>query len=126
MHDGVLRHLQRIPFEDPQGKIRTCPSSGQYSKLTGFPKLNNKWLTFSTKDAQWMPTTMVGTYPDLDPGRHQVSRKEGRRMAEEFCCAWMEVQMNSRNDVNKAFEMMIMQDQKREKQDLKPRSCTVV
>ncbi|KAL1958318.1 hypothetical protein VTO42DRAFT_4635 [Malbranchea cinnamomea] len=57
--------------------------------------------------AEWVPLTLVGNKSDLQPEMRQISSEEGKKMAEEFNCAWTEA--SARNDTNvvKAFELMI-------------------
>ena len=57
--------------------------------------------------ADWVPLTLVGNKCDLQPEMHQVTAEEGKKMAEEFKCAWSEA--SARNDTNvvKSFELMI-------------------
>lgn len=51
--------------------------------------------------------TLVGNKSDLQPDMHQVTSDEGKKMAEEFKCAWIEA--SARNDTNvvKAFEILV-------------------
>ena len=71
----------------------------------------------------------MGTISEAQVVQRKVSKREGRRVAETFRYAWTEVCTERSKDVDNAFELMIKEDMKAEKQHEKlnkPNSCTVM
>ncbi len=70
----------------------------------------------------------MGNKSDLRPEQRQVTGEEGKKLAEEFKCAFTEASARYNENVNKAFELMIAEVEK--SQDLgQPtggKQCTVM
>lgn len=62
--------------------------------------------------ADWVPLVLVGNKSDLQGEYRQVSAEEGKKLAEEFKCAWIE--SSARNDINvsSGFELIISEIEK--------------
>ena len=54
-----------------------------------------------------MPLVIVGNKSDLKTEQRQVPTEEGRKLAEEFNCAFTEASARMNENVSKAFELMI-------------------
>lgn len=50
---------------------------------------------------------IVGNKSDLRPEQRQVTADQGRRLGEEFKCAWTEASARYNENVSKAFDLMI-------------------
>jgi Ras family protein len=55
---------------------------------------------------------IVGNKSDLRPEQRQVTAEDGKKLAEEFNCAWTEASARYNENVTKAFELMIGQVEK--------------
>ncbi|MCJ1354374.1 MAG: GTP-binding protein [Icmadophila ericetorum] len=55
----------------------------------------------------WVPLVIVGNKSDLKTEQRQVPTEEGRKLAEEFNCAFTEASARMNENVSKAFELMI-------------------
>lgn len=55
---------------------------------------------------------MVGNKTDLKAEQRQVSAEEGRKIAEEFNCGWTEASARLDINVDRAFELMIVEVEK--------------
>lgn len=62
--------------------------------------------------ADWVPLIIVGNKSDLKNEQRQVVVEEGRKLAEEFKCAFTEASARLNENVSKAFELMIMEVEK--------------
>lgn len=62
--------------------------------------------------ADWVPLIIVGNKSDLKNEQRQVVAEEGKRLAEEFKCAFTEASARLNENVSKAFELMIMEVEK--------------
>ncbi|KAI0885227.1 rheb small monomeric GTPase RhbA [Annulohypoxylon moriforme] len=60
----------------------------------------------------WVPIVIVGNKSDLRPEQRQVSQDDGRKLSEEFNCAWTEASARYNENVGKAFELLIAQVEK--------------
>ncbi|KAB8349449.1 hypothetical protein FH972_023476 [Carpinus fangiana] len=54
-----------------------------------------------------VPIVIVGNKSDLRPEQRQVTSDDGRKLGEEFKCAWTEASARYNENVGKAFELMI-------------------
>ena len=54
-----------------------------------------------------MPLVIVGNKSDLRAEQRQVPAEDGRRLAEEFNCAFTEASARMNENVSQAFELMI-------------------
>ena len=54
-----------------------------------------------------MPLVVVGNKSDLKSDLRQVSFEEGRKIGEEFNCAWTEASARQNDNVVKAFDLII-------------------
>jgi len=57
--------------------------------------------------ADWVPLVIVGNKSDLKSDLRQVSFEEGRKIGEEFNCAWTEASARQNDNVVKAFDLVI-------------------
>ena len=55
---------------------------------------------------------LVGNKSDLRPEQRQVPLGEGKKLADELGCGWVEVSAKFNENVNKAFEGMIAEIEK--------------
>jgi GTPase SAR1 family protein len=55
---------------------------------------------------------IVGNKSDLRPEQRQVAVEEGKKLADEFKCAWTEASARYNENVEKAFELMIAEVEK--------------
>ena len=55
---------------------------------------------------------IVGNKSDLRPEQRQVTSEDGKKLAEEFKCAWTEASARYNENVSKAFELMIAEVEK--------------
>ncbi|KAH0556958.1 GTP-binding protein [Trichoglossum hirsutum] len=62
--------------------------------------------------AESVPLIIVGNKSDLRPEQRQVSIEDGKRLADEFKCAWTEASARYDENVSKAFELMIAEVEK--------------
>ncbi|KAI1138946.1 rheb small monomeric GTPase RhbA [Hypoxylon sp. FL0543] len=60
----------------------------------------------------WVPIVIVGNKSDLRPEQRQVSQDDGKKLSEEFNCAWTEASARYNENVAKAFELLIAQVEK--------------
>ncbi|KAI0840187.1 rheb small monomeric GTPase RhbA [Hypoxylon sp. FL0890] len=60
----------------------------------------------------WVPIVIVGNKSDLRPEQRQVSQEDGKKLSEEFNCAWTEASARYNENVAKAFELLIAQVEK--------------
>lgn len=60
---------------------------------------------------------IVGNKSDLRPEQRQVAPEAGKKLSEEFDCAWMEASARYNENVTKAFEAMIGQIEKSQNPD---------
>lgn len=61
---------------------------------------------------EWVPIAIVGNKCDLRPEQRQVQLEDGKKLAEEFKCAFTEASARYNENVAKAFEMMIAEIEK--------------
>ncbi|KAI9741855.1 MAG: GTP-binding protein [Cirrosporium novae-zelandiae] len=57
--------------------------------------------------AESIPLVIVGNKSDLRSDMRRVSSEEGRKLGEEFSCAWTEASARTNTNVAEAFTMMI-------------------
>ncbi|PGH05985.1 hypothetical protein AJ79_06674 [Helicocarpus griseus UAMH5409] len=62
--------------------------------------------------ADWVPLVIVGNKSDLRPDMRQVPDDEGKKLGEEFNCAWTEASARLDENVSKAFDLMIAEVEK--------------
>ncbi|KAL1871453.1 hypothetical protein VTK73DRAFT_2061 [Phialemonium thermophilum] len=62
--------------------------------------------------ADKVPICIVGNKSDLRPEQRQVSTEDGKKLAEEFGCAWTEASARYDLNVTKAFELLIEEIEK--------------
>ncbi|KAI9714764.1 MAG: GTP-binding protein [Bogoriella megaspora] len=62
--------------------------------------------------SDWVPLVVVGNKSDLRPEQRQVTAEDGKKIAEEFKCAWTEASARYNENVQKAFEQMIAEIEK--------------
>lgn len=62
--------------------------------------------------ADWVPLVIVGNKSDLKPTQRQVDADEGRKLADEFKCAFTEASARNNENVSQAFESMIAEVEK--------------
>ncbi|KAL8790872.1 MAG: hypothetical protein Q9195_006144 [Heterodermia aff. obscurata] len=62
--------------------------------------------------ADWVPLVIVGNKSDLKMEQRQVPAEQGRKLAEEFKCAFTEASARLNQNVSKAFEQMIAEVEK--------------
>ncbi|PGH16907.1 GTP-binding protein rhb1 [Polytolypa hystricis UAMH7299] len=60
----------------------------------------------------WVPFVIVGNKSDLNPDLRQVSVEEGKKLSEEFNCAWTEASARNDENVARAFELMVSEIEK--------------
>lgn len=59
-----------------------------------------------------MPLVVVGNKSDLKPDVRQVTEEEGKKLGEEFNCAWTEASARLDENVAKAFDLIIAEVEK--------------
>lgn len=59
-----------------------------------------------------MPLVIVGNKSDLRPDVRQVTEEEGKKLEEEFNCAWTEASARLDENVSKAFDLIIAEVEK--------------
>jgi GTPase SAR1 family protein len=64
------------------------------------------------KGSDWVPIVIVGNKSDLRPEQRQVTVDQGKKLADEFKCAYTEASARYNENVSKAFELMIGQIEK--------------
>ncbi|KAF1811967.1 rheb small monomeric GTPase RhbA [Eremomyces bilateralis CBS 781.70] len=62
--------------------------------------------------AEWVPMVIIGNKCDLRPEQRQVDKEAGRKLGEEFKCAWTEASARFDENVSRAFEMVIAEIEK--------------
>ncbi|KAI9683148.1 MAG: GTP-binding protein [Trizodia sp. TS-e1964] len=62
--------------------------------------------------AEKIPIVIVGNKSDLRPEQRQVTPENGKKLAEEFKCAWTEASARYNENVAKSFELMIAEVEK--------------
>lgn len=55
---------------------------------------------------------LIGNKSDLRPEQRQVSAIEGRKLADELGCGWVEASARYNENVTKSFEGMIVEIEK--------------
>jgi len=61
---------------------------------------------------EWVPIVVVGNKSDLRPEQRQVTAEDGKKLADNFQCAFTEASARYDENVVKAFELMIGQIEK--------------
>ena len=59
-----------------------------------------------------MPLVVVGNKRDLKPHQRQIPEEAGRKLAEEFNCAFTEASARNDDNVSRAFEQLITEIEK--------------
>lgn len=62
--------------------------------------------------SEWVPMVIVGNKSDLRPEQRQVTPESGKKLSDEFNCAWTEASARYNENVTKAFELIIGQIEK--------------
>jgi len=62
--------------------------------------------------AEWVPLVIVGNKSDMRPEQRQVTKEQGKALAEEFKCSWTETSARFDENVAKAFELVIVEIEK--------------
>lgn len=94
-----LRHRQvRDRFNEPT------------NQLTQATKANKREPLIQGADA--VPIMLVGNKSDLRPEQRQVQVADGRKLAEELGCGFVEASARYNENVGKAFEGMIAEIEK--------------
>jgi GTPase SAR1 family protein len=88
IHDKILNHLVSLQLN----------LSMFYSNLN--------------KGTEWVPVVVVGNKSDLRPEQRQVTAEDGKKLAEQYSCAWTEASARYNENVTKAFELIIGQIEK--------------
>lgn len=57
--------------------------------------------------SDFVPLVVVGNKSDLKHDQRQVSAEEGRKIGNEFGCAWTEASARLDENVSQAFSLMI-------------------
>ena len=91
IRDKILNHLVRLPRHG-QHVLRAANKPPQ--------------------GAEWVPIMLVGNKSDLRDEQRQVSAADGKKLAEEFKCGFIEASAKYGENVNKGFERMIMEIEK--------------
>ena len=55
----------------------------------------------------WVPITIVGNKSDLRSDQRQVPAEDGKKLAEEFKCAFTEASARYNENVSKSFESTV-------------------
>jgi GTPase SAR1 family protein len=61
-----------------------------------------------------VPIVVVGNKSDLRPEQRQVTTDSGKKLAEQYGCAWTEASARFNENVSRAFELLIAQIEKTE------------
>ena len=69
-------------------------------------------MTHTMKGTEWVPIVVVGNKSDLRPEQRQVTAEDGKKLADNFQCAFTEASARYDENVVKAFELMIGQIEK--------------
>lgn len=69
-------------------------------------------MAHTMKGTEWVPIVVVGNKSDLRPEQRQVTAEEGKKLADNFQCAFTEASARYDENVVKAFELMIGQIEK--------------
>jgi len=64
--------------------------------------------------AENVPMTIVGNKCDFRPEQRQVTKEDGKALADEFKCAWTEASARFDENVAKAFELLIGEIERKE------------
>lgn len=91
IRDKILNHLVRV---------HPNPENQAFALLT------------LQKGSDWVPIVIVGNKSDLRPEQRQVTVEQGKKLADEFKCAYTEASARYNENVTKAFELMIGQIEK--------------
>jgi Ras family protein len=77
-----------------------------------------------------VPFVVVGNNSETPPELRQVTHREGKQLAEEFQCAFVEASSRYNKNVGHAFELMIAQIEKlnegSESEPVASSSCTIM
>ena len=65
-----------------------------------------------TQGTEGVPIMMVGNKSDLRPEQRQVSLADGKKLAEELGCGFVEASARFNENVSEAFQGMIVQIEK--------------
>lgn len=68
---------------------------------------NPKLTKYDTQGADEVPLVVVGNKCDLQNEQRKVSEEEGRRLGEEFKCAFTEASARLDQNVVRSFDLMI-------------------
>jgi GTPase SAR1 family protein len=71
-------------------------------------------LILAIKGTDQVPIVVVGNKSDLRPEQRQVSTEDGKKLAEQYGCAWTEASARFNENVSRAFELLIAQIEKTE------------
>ena len=69
-------------------------------------------MAHTLKGTEWVPIVVVGNKSDLRPEQRQVTAEDGKKLADNFQCAFTEASARYDENVVKAFELMIGQIEK--------------
>jgi GTPase SAR1 family protein len=69
-------------------------------------------MAHTMKGTEWVPIVVVGNKSDLRPEQRQVTAEDGKKLADNFQCAFTEASARYDENVVKAFELMIGQIEK--------------
>lgn len=66
----------------------------------------------TSQGADAVPLMVVGNKSDLRPEQRQVKPEDGRKLAEELQCGWLEASAKFSENITAAFEGMIAEIEK--------------
>lgn len=83
-------------------------------RLSGRTHLQRKQTQADTREqgADWVPIVLVGNKCDIRDDQRQVSEEDGRKLAEEFKCGFVETSAKGGTKVERSFELMIIEIEK--------------
>ncbi|KAK2765894.1 GTP-binding protein [Arachnomyces sp. PD_36] len=78
--------------------------------------------------SEWVPLVIVGNKSDLKSELRQVTSDEGKKLGEEFNCAWTEASARLNDNVGKAFDLIIGEVEKSQNPNQPPdgSKCSVM
>jgi Ras family protein len=91
-------------------------------------RLKDSHSNIDQQGADWVPLVIVGNKSDMRPEQRQVTKDQGKALAEEFKCAWIETSARFDENVAKAFELVIVEIEKAQNPDESPQNgkCQVM
>ena len=91
--------------------------SSPYMTETTPPRSAPRKHIDNSQGAEWVPMVVVGNKNDLRPDQRLVSVEEGKKLADEFKCGFVEASARMDTNVAQAFEKIIAEIEKGAKPD---------